>query len=181
MTASWSPLLPQAQAIQPSWSQTYQGPVPLQESPSSPWRTTCRGSAGCSSRPIALLPPSQQGGADAHRAGGAGPGQGDPGGRLHGLQPADAGGHEAAWPADGDRLVWRRPVMPAGRVFASPSPGWHTLPFSPARRCHEPQEAKRQARALLFLHLRNPVPVRLMRSLPTSLLPGGAVLSSDAG
>ena len=39
----------------------------------------------------------------------------------------------AARPADGDRLVWRRPVMPAGAGFCQPVPGLAHCPFpSPA-------------------------------------------------
>ena len=103
-------------------------------------------------------------GADAGGAGGPWPERSGPGGQLHQLQPADAGcaADDRPVPAgDGcqqqERLNGFESRTMTGRLPAPAGAG--KLAFFPIRPAHEPEKAQRQARALLPLHLRNPVPV----------------------
>lgn len=119
-------LLPQAQAVGPLEPDLSGGPFaaggPQAAGGLSAEAEPVAAAGRC---PVAACPAA---GVDPCGTGGARPERGGRGRRFHGLQPAYAGGHEAARPADGDHLIPVRHLSDA--AFASPDPGWQTALFS---------------------------------------------------
>ena len=161
-------LLPQAQAVGPL-SQAYQGLTPA-GGPQAPGGLPATAEQGAAGRCPAADRPAA--GVDAGRVGGAGPGRGDGAGFM-GFNQRMLEAMQAARPADGRRLPRRIAPDARGRAVCQPAPGLAHCPFPQPDHAMNPKKPKRQARTLLPLHLRDPVPVRLRDRHRRALLPGG--------